>query len=72
MWMAPQREALSIGLISFPDYESSMFLAYRSVVPSLAAFILSIETGFFEKYTRCLAISSATWLTAGSRAISGT
>lgn len=29
-----------------------MFLAYLSVVPSLAAFMLSVETRFFEEYTR--------------------
>jgi len=52
MWMAPEHETLGIGLISCPDYESAMFLAYLSAVPSMAAFTLSIETGFFEKYTR--------------------
>jgi polysaccharide biosynthesis protein PelG len=52
MWMAPEREVLSVGLISCPDYESAMFLAYLSVVPSMAAFTLSIETGFFERYSR--------------------
>jgi uncharacterized membrane protein len=51
MGMAPQREVRNIGLISFPDYESSMFLAYLSVYRPQAAFILSIETGFSEKYT---------------------
>ncbi len=52
MWMAPEREHLSIGFVSYPDYESAMFLAYLSVVPSMAAFVLSIETGFFEQYRR--------------------
>lgn len=52
MWMAPEHEVLRIGLVSCPDYESAMFLAYLSVVPSMAAFTLSIETGFFERYTR--------------------
>jgi len=52
MWMAPEREILSIGLVSCPVYESAMFLAYLSVVPSMAAFTVSIETGFFEKYAR--------------------
>jgi uncharacterized membrane protein len=51
MGMAPQREVRNMGLISFPDYESSMFLAYLSVYRPQAAFILSIETGFSEKYT---------------------
>jgi polysaccharide biosynthesis protein PelG len=52
MWLSPEREVLGVGLVSCPSYESAMFLAYLSVVPSMAAFTLSIETGFFEKYTR--------------------
>jgi uncharacterized membrane protein len=52
MWFAPQREMLSSGLFSFPDYDGAMFLAYLSIVPSIAAFTLTIETGFFEQYLR--------------------
>jgi polysaccharide biosynthesis protein PelG len=52
MWMAPERQSLNIGFVCFPDYESAMFLAYLSVVPSMAAFTLTIETGFFEKYAK--------------------
>ncbi|MBV9507866.1 MAG: exopolysaccharide Pel transporter PelG [Acidobacteriia bacterium] len=51
MWLAPQHE-FQIGLVSFPDYESAMFFSYLSVVPSIAAFTVTIETGFFEKYVR--------------------
>jgi polysaccharide biosynthesis protein PelG len=50
MWLAPEREILKSGLVSFPDYESAMFLAYLSIVPVIAAFTLTMETGFFEKY----------------------
>ena len=52
MWMAPERDLLHSGLVSFPDYDGAMFLAYLSIVPSIAAFTLTIETGFFEKYQR--------------------
>jgi polysaccharide biosynthesis protein PelG len=52
MWLAPQRQRLAIGFVNFPDYESAMFLAYLSVVPSMAAFTLIIETRFFENYSR--------------------
>jgi uncharacterized membrane protein len=52
MWMAPEHEVLRSGMVSCPDYESAMFLAYLSIVPSIAAFTLTIETGFFEKYVR--------------------
>jgi polysaccharide biosynthesis protein PelG len=50
MWLVPEREILKSGLVTFPDYESAMFLAYLSIVPVIAAFTLTIETGFFEKY----------------------
>ncbi|HEY7392894.1 MAG TPA: exopolysaccharide Pel transporter PelG [Bryobacteraceae bacterium] len=52
MWLAPERQRLAIGFVNFPDYESAMFLAYLSIVPSMAAFTLVIETRFFENYAR--------------------
>jgi polysaccharide biosynthesis protein PelG len=52
MWLAPERQSLALGFVNFPDYESAMFLAYLSVVPSMAAFTLTIETRFFENYAR--------------------
>ncbi|MBM3567712.1 MAG: hypothetical protein FJX46_03045 [Alphaproteobacteria bacterium] len=51
MWFAPEQEAMG-GMISFPDYDSAMFLAYLTIVPALAVFIVSIETDFFEHYQR--------------------
>lgn len=50
MWFAPEREVLRSGMISYPDYDSAMFLAYLTIVPSIAAFIMSVETDFFESY----------------------
>lgn len=50
MWFAPQRFALDSGLVSYPDYDAATFLAYITIVPSMAAFVLSVETDFFEKY----------------------
>ncbi len=52
MWTAPQRESLSSGLFSYPDYDGAMFLAFLSVIPAMAAFTLTIETGFYEQYLR--------------------
>ena len=52
MWSAPEREVLKCGLVSYPDYDAAMFLAYLSIVPAVAAFTLTVETGFFEKYLR--------------------
>lgn len=52
MWFSPQRDLPASGMISYPDYDSAMFLAYLTVVPSLAIFMVSVETSFFEKYNR--------------------
>jgi uncharacterized membrane protein len=52
MWLAPEAEMQPSGLISYPDYDSAMFLAYLSIVPSIAAFVLSVETDFYESYVR--------------------
>lgn len=50
MWMSPEREELPSGMVSFPDYDSAMFLAYLTIVPALAVFMVAIETRFFEQY----------------------
>lgn len=50
MWFAPERDALPGGLVAYQDYDSAMFLAYLTIVPSLAAFVMSIETEFYERY----------------------
>lgn len=50
MWFAPEREVLASGMISYPDYDSAMFLAYLTIVPSIAAFVLTVETDFFESH----------------------
>jgi len=52
MWSAPEAVTLKSKLISYPNYDSAMFLAYLTIVPSMAAFILAVETDFFESYLR--------------------
>lgn len=52
MWTAPERQVLPAGLISYPDYDSALFLAALSIVPSMAVFVVNIETRFFEQYHR--------------------
>jgi uncharacterized membrane protein len=52
MWLSPRRESLASGLFSYPDYDGAMFLAYLSVIPAMAAFTLTVETGFYEQYRR--------------------
>ena len=50
MWASPQRSVLQNGMVSYPDYDSAMFLAYLTIVPAMASFVLNVETDFFEKY----------------------
>ncbi|WP_416896497.1 MAG: exopolysaccharide Pel transporter PelG [Minwuia sp.] len=52
MWFAPEREVTSSNFISYPVYDGAMFLAYLSIVPAMAIFIVNIETRFFEHYQR--------------------
>jgi uncharacterized membrane protein len=50
MWFAPGRVVHPSGMIYHPNYDTAMFLAYLSIVPSLALFVFSVETSFFKKY----------------------
>lgn len=50
MWLSPYRESLANGFVSYPNYDSAMFLAYLTIIPSMAIFFVNIETNFFEKY----------------------
>jgi polysaccharide biosynthesis protein PelG len=52
MWFAPERRVIAGAMISYPTYDSAMFLAYLSILPGLAIFLISIETRFFERYLR--------------------
>lgn len=52
MWSAPERLLMPSRLVSYPDYDSAMFLACLSIVPSMAVFVVNIETRFFEQYHR--------------------
>jgi uncharacterized membrane protein len=52
MWFSPESEKLPNHMISYPNYDSAMFLAYLTIIPSMAFFVLSIETNFFEHYLR--------------------
>ena len=52
MWGSPKAEMNSNGLVSYPDYDSAMFLAYLSIIPAMSLFVFSVETDFFENYTR--------------------
>ena len=50
MWLSPHGEVFPSGFISYPNYDTAMFIAYLTIVPSMALFFVNIETNFFEKY----------------------
>ncbi|PJK28800.1 exopolysaccharide Pel transporter PelG [Minwuia thermotolerans] len=52
MWCAPEREITAAGFVTYPAYDGAMFLAYLTIVPAMAIFIVNIETRFFEHYQR--------------------
>lgn len=52
MWFAPERVVVGGALATHPFYDGAMFLAYMTVVPALAMFLVSAETSFFRVYQR--------------------
>ncbi|MBM4156642.1 MAG: hypothetical protein FJ221_16690 [Lentisphaerae bacterium] len=54
MWTAPEAVQQPCRLVSCLHYDSAMFLAYLTIVPSIALFVLSVETDFYEVYLRYL------------------
>lgn len=52
MWYAPEAVELPSKMRFFPDYDSAMFMAAMSIMPSLALFVFAIETNFFHHYRR--------------------
>jgi len=52
MWYAPEAAQLETNMRFFPDYDSAMFLAAMTILPTLALFVFSVETSFFNHYRR--------------------
>jgi uncharacterized membrane protein len=46
MWLAPEAQKSTHGLIVYPTYDSAMFLAYLAMVPAMGLFFYHAETGF--------------------------
>ncbi len=50
-WMfAPDARAIAPHLVTHDLYEGPIFVAYITAAPTLAAFLLKLETRFFERY----------------------
>ena len=54
-WLSAEGSRLESGLLHAPAYDSTMFLASLVIVPSLSSFVLSLETGFFDRYQQYFA-----------------
>lgn len=52
MWSGPEHEVQARALISYPPYDSAMFLAYLTIVPGMTVFLVNVETRFFVDYAR--------------------
>ncbi len=52
MWLAPGAERAGRGVWSHPAYEGAMFLAFLTIVPVLAIFLVDVETRFHRAYLR--------------------
>lgn len=52
LWTAPEAERLPSGFWVYTNYDNAMFIAYLTVIPSLAMFLISQETAFYERYIK--------------------
>lgn len=52
MAYAPEATVLESGMRDYFEYNVSFFVAYIVMIPSIAMFILSVETNFFEHYRK--------------------
>ncbi len=50
MWFSPERRQLPNGMIVYPEYDVAMFVAYLTIIPAMALFLIQQETSFFERY----------------------
>lgn len=49
-WVSPVGERAESGFIHAPLYDSAMFISSLVIIPALAAFVVKLETEFFERY----------------------
>lgn len=52
MLLAPEVTVLPSKMAMYFEYGNAMFLAYLTIIPAMAVFVLTVETDFFEKYHR--------------------
>lgn len=58
-WFSPAGEKLGVGLYHAPLYDSAMFIASLGIIPALSAFVMRLETDFFDRYQQYYATISS-------------
>jgi len=58
-WLSENGETTETGLLHAPLYDSAMFIASLVLIPSLAAFVVRLETDFFDRYQQYYATISS-------------
>ncbi len=54
-WLSSEGSRLENGLLHAPAYDSTMFIASLVIVPALSSLVMSLETGFFDRYQQYFA-----------------
>jgi uncharacterized membrane protein len=57
LWVVPTGRPIA-GWFHASLYDTPIFLCYLSVVPSLALFLVSVETGFHDRYRECYGVAT--------------
>jgi len=58
-WLSPIGERLDEGFLHAPLYDSTMFISSLVMIPALAAFVVRLETDFFDRYQQYYATISS-------------
>lgn len=51
-WLAPDARVIIWGFVTHDIYEAPVFYSYLTIVPTMAIFLIRIETDFYEHYRR--------------------
>jgi len=57
-WVAPPGRSIA-GWFHASLYDTPIFLCYLSVVPSLAIFLVSVETDFYDRYREYYGVATS-------------
>jgi polysaccharide biosynthesis protein PelG len=55
-WLSSEGSRLENGFLHAPAYDSTMFIASLVIVPALSSLVMSLETGFFDRYQHYFAM----------------